>query len=104
MEPMARQKVSFPNLRKYPRGIYLAGAKLKIDGPAVNCATKNLTPEGVFVKTREALAVGDKITLIFSLPRSTKHLHINGKVVRHHQDGVGIKFDAALRDLLAPPS
>ena len=101
MKNKARQKVHAPNLRKYPRGIYLVNAKLKVDGQAINCATKNLTPEGVFIITREELPVGESLTLTFSLPRSAGDLQISGKVVRNHIDGVGVKFDTTLQDLLS---
>jgi len=104
MKHKTRQKDHTPNLRKYPRGIFLANAQLKVDGQAVSCATKNLTPEGVFIITRQELAVGDNLTLTFSLPRSTDNLQISGRVVRNHLDGVGVKFDKTLLDLLKPLS
>ncbi len=49
----------------------MVNAKLKIDGHAISCATKNLTPEGVFIITRKELAIGDDIALSFTLPQST---------------------------------
>ena len=88
-------------MRKYPRGIHLVNAKLKINGQAIHCATKNLTPEGVFIITRKELPVGESLTLTFTLPRSTDDLQISGKVVRNHVDGVGVKFDTTLQDLLS---
>ncbi|MFC1505233.1 PilZ domain-containing protein [Thermodesulfobacteriota bacterium] len=102
MEQKARQKAHASNLRKYPRGICMVNAKLKINGQAVSCATKNLTPEGVFIITREDLTVGDNIALSFTLPQSSGLLQISGKVVRNHLDGVGVKFDTTLLDLLKP--
>lgn len=80
----------------------MVNAKLKIDGHAINCATKNLTPEGVFIITRKDLAIGDDIALSFTLPQSTSLLQVSGKVVRSHLDGVGVKFDSTLQDLLKP--
>ena len=89
-----------PNLRKYPRGICLVNARLKVNGQAVSCATRNLTPEGVFIITQEKLVIGDNLTLSFTLPHSTDGLQISGTVVRNHLDGVGVKFDTTLQDLL----
>jgi len=103
MEQKTRQKAHSPNLRKYPRGICMVNAKLKIDGHAISCATKNLTPEGVFIITRKELAIGEDIALSFTLPQSTILLQVSGRVVRNHLDGVGVKFDTTLLDLLKSP-
>jgi Tfp pilus assembly protein PilZ len=101
MKTKARQKIHSPNLRKYPRGIYLVNAKLKVNGQDINCATKNLTPDGVFIITRKTLTVGESLVITFTLPQSTADLQISGKVVRNHLDGVGVKFDTTLQDLLS---
>jgi Tfp pilus assembly protein PilZ len=99
MKHVRKQKTNLPNLRKYPRGIFLVDAKLKADGRAIPCATKNLTPEGVFIKTPEALTIGESIILTFTFPNLSSTLHVSGKVVRSHGDGVGVKFDKALPNL-----
>jgi hypothetical protein len=75
----------------------------------VNYATKervykgfiqNISPEGVYVETREPVVVGQKITLAFPLPHSLEHAKVGGEIVRSDANGFGVKFDAAIQELL----
>jgi hypothetical protein len=40
--------------------------------------------------------VGQKISLIFSLPKAEEEINIGGEVVRLDSEGIGIKFNAPL--------
>lgn len=57
---------------------------------------QDLSKGGVFIETREPLAVGERISLTFAMPASQNHFKVSGKIVRVAADGVGIQFENKL--------
>jgi len=52
----------------------------------------NLSQDGILFATKDALNVGEKITIDFQFRHSRHKMNLSGKIVRIEPDGVGIKF------------
>ena len=53
---------------------------------------QDISPGGVFIKTREAFSVGEEIVLSLSLSDDENAFRIPAKVVRTSAEGIGVKF------------
>ena len=47
---------------------------------------------GMFIETSQTFSVGQKIAIKFQVPASKKVFKIAGEIVRHQENGIGIKF------------
>jgi Tfp pilus assembly protein PilZ len=56
----------------------------------------NLSSGGVFIETVSPFAIGQTISLIFSLPQLHKTFKIIGNIVRTEEDGIGVRFSEKL--------
>ena len=56
---------------------------------------QNISPGGVFIETGVPFSAGQEISLTFPLPKSMKHIKIDGEVVRVDDKGIGVKFKVA---------
>jgi uncharacterized protein (TIGR02266 family) len=56
---------------------------------------QNISPGGVFIETGMPFSVGQEISLTFPLPKSMKHIKIDGEVARVDDKGIGVKFKVA---------
>jgi hypothetical protein len=85
--------------RSSRRATYLIDVHYAARGRVFQGFIQNISPEGVFIKTREPVTVGQKVTLTFPLPHSREHAKVAGEIVRAGADGFGVRFDAALHEL-----
>jgi uncharacterized protein (TIGR02266 family) len=88
-----------------------AAEKLKLDGDRkdlrINCLIsvdysdsnrffkdyiQDISSSGVFIKTREKFAVGEKILLSLSISEEASAFRIPAEVVRTSPDGIGVRF------------
>jgi Tfp pilus assembly protein PilZ len=57
---------------------------------------QDLSKGGVYIETREPLKVGEMVSLTFTVPNSSNHFKMAGRVVRFDDKGVGVEFDTKL--------
>ncbi len=89
------QKYGKPNkgidTRKHSRKQYAKSLLYAADNQIAECRSKNISPSGIFLETKNILKIGQKI--ILSLPSKTKEgLKVRGEIVWSNHDGYGIKF------------
>lgn len=67
---------------------------------------QDISAGGVFIETRAMFSVGQSLTLTFPMPGHQHFITVTGEVVRATGQGIGVKFDQAVQDLLdtAPES
>jgi hypothetical protein len=63
---------------------------------AYDCFIRNISRCGMFIETRQAFCVGQKITMRFQMPASRKLYKIMGEIVRFQKNGIGVKFKRQL--------
>jgi hypothetical protein len=54
---------------------------------------ENISLEGAFIRTDAYFFPGEKLTVLIPFARRKKQVRVRGKVVRHNEEGIGIKFD-----------
>ena len=82
--------------RKHSRKKYAKSVLYAVDNQIAEGRSKNISPSGIFLKTKDKLRVGQKI--ILSLPsKAKKGLKIRGEVVWSDHEGFGIKFLKKMR-------
>ena len=52
----------------------------------------DISINGAFIKTEQTLAIGQTISLSFSVPDFEKSFEMRGEVVRCNSEGIGVKF------------
>ena len=67
---------------------------------------QDISAGGVFIETRAMFTVGQTLTLTFPMPGHQHFITVTGEVVRATGQGIGVKFDEAVQELLdvAPES
>ncbi|MEN8243756.1 MAG: PilZ domain-containing protein [Thermodesulfobacteriota bacterium] len=53
---------------------------------------QDISPGGVFIKTREPFSIGEEIILSLALSNDENALRIPAEVVRISEEGIGVKF------------
>jgi Tfp pilus assembly protein PilZ len=77
--------------RKRSRTQYIKSVLYAADNQILEGKSQNISPSGIFLKTRDKLKVGQ--TMILSLPsKAKKGLKIRGEVVWSNHEGCGVKF------------
>ena len=61
---------------------------------------QDISAGGVFIETRALFTVGQLLTLTFPMPGHQHFITVTGEVVRATGQGIGVKFDRAVQDLL----
>ena len=69
-------------------------------GVAYEDFLQDVSAGGVFIETRALFSVGQTLTLTFPLPGHHHYITVSGEIVRTSGDGIGVKFDEAVQDLL----
>jgi hypothetical protein len=83
--------------RKYPRKTYFMEVNFATPDRASSGFIQNISSDGLFVETKEPLAVGQQLTLSFRLPNSEEQLKIIGEIVRVSPQGIGVKLATNLK-------
>ena len=78
--------------RKYSRKDFLTITDYNVGDRYYRDFIQDISASGVFIKTSQKFSVGQPILMSFMSPDNQKPFRINGKIVRVHTDGVGIKF------------
>ena len=59
--------------------------------------TKNMGKGGIFIETRNMLAIGQIVTLVISRTKIEKGVMLKGEIVHQQPDGFGLKFLSLLK-------
>jgi Tfp pilus assembly protein PilZ len=86
--------------RQTPREPYVTAVDYTIQGHTYSDFIQNIGADGVYIETRQPLSIGDSIALSFPLPGYQSYITVTGIIVRVTPDGIGVKFNKAIRDLL----
>ncbi|MCP4622662.1 MAG: PilZ domain-containing protein [bacterium] len=78
--------------RQHPRADYVTPVKYESANDTFEGTTENVSSGGVFIKTLDPVAVGQKITIDIPLKKKGKIKRLTGKVTRSTRDGFGAKF------------
>jgi Tfp pilus assembly protein PilZ len=83
--------------RKHSRKQYTKSVLYVADNQISEGRSQNISPSGIFLKTKDKLKVGQ--IMILSLPTKTKKgLKIRGEVVWSNNEGCGVKFLKKMRE------
>ena len=94
------EKKNMAGKRKHPRKTYFMDVNFATQDRVSSGYIQNISSGGLYVETREALSVGQQITLSFKLPDSEDHIKIGGEGVRASSQGIGVKFGMSLDNTL----
>jgi len=78
--------------REHPRIEYTLPVKYESDGQFYEGTTENVSSGGVFIKTLDPIAVGQKVTIDIPIKKKGKIKRISGKVTWSTRKGFGVKF------------
>jgi uncharacterized protein (TIGR02266 family) len=80
--------------RANPRKVYFTNVDYATKDRFYNDFIQNIGVGGVFIETRESLAVGTEISLVLTLPNDQNPIKITGTIVRTTPEGIAVKFNA----------
>lgn len=61
---------------------------------------KDISNFGVFIESKDQFTNGQPVTMTFELPDSKDQVRICGQIVRVLPNGIGVKFDITMDDLI----
>jgi hypothetical protein len=86
-----------PNQRQYPRRTAFIIAKYTVKEGTYRDLIKNISADGLFVRTWRKFVAEEPIVLKFPLFQFDKTIQVSGKVVRNDHDGFAVTFDEPIR-------
>ena len=89
-----------PNNRHYPRRSAFIIAEYKLKEGTYRDFIKNISADGLFIRTWRKFVAGESIVLKFSLFQFDNTIQVYGKVVRNDQDGFAVTFDEPIDGLI----
>ena len=89
-----------PNNRHYPRRSAFIIAEYKLKEGPYRDFIKNISADGLFVRTWRKFMAGESIVLKFPLFQFDNTIQLSGKVVRNDQDGFAVTFDEPIDGLM----
>ena len=78
--------------RQYPRVDYAIPVKYQYDNQTYEGTTEDVSSGGVFIKTRDPVAVGQKVTIDIPLKKKRTIKRFTGKVTWSTRSGFGAQF------------
>lgn len=79
--------------RQHSRADFVVPVKYESDDQSYEGNTENLSSDGVFIKTRDPVAVDQTVKIDIPLKKKGKIKRLTGKVVRSTGNGFGVQFD-----------
>ena len=61
---------------------------------------KDFSEYGVFIESKQPFTIGQTLVMTFEVPNSKEQVRISGKIVRTLPNGIGVKFNMLINDLL----
>ena len=93
--------------RKYDRKDFLRIIDYTVGDRYYRDFIQDISESGVFIQTSQTFSIGQTILMTFISPDNQKPFRINGKIIRIHEDGIGVKFkiesqvqEAALKSIV----
>jgi Tfp pilus assembly protein PilZ len=83
---------SYSGSREHPRIDYVTPVKYESDNQTYEGTTENVSTGGVFIKTRDPIAVGQTVTIEIPIKKKGKIKRLRGKVTWSTRNGFGAKF------------
>jgi Tfp pilus assembly protein PilZ len=78
--------------RKYDRKDFLRIIDYTVGDRYYRDFIQDISESGVFIQTSQTFSIGQTILMTFISPDNQKPFRINGKIIRIHEDGIGVKF------------
>jgi len=78
--------------RQHPRVNYIISVKYEFDNQTYEGTTKNVSTGGVFIRTRDPVAVGQTVRIDVPLKKKGKIKRLSGKVTWSTRNGFGVQF------------
>jgi Tfp pilus assembly protein PilZ len=91
-ERTVRLEGTEPSMRENPRKSCLINANYQIRGNDFRSYILDISIGGVFIETKERVAIGENITLNFSLPSLAQPFSMTGMIAWSGPSGFGVKF------------
>ena len=89
-----------PNQRQYPRRTAFIIAEYTIKEGTHRDFIKNISADGLFVRTWRKFVAEQSIVLKFPLFQFDHTIQVYGKVVRNDHDGFAVTFDEPIKGLI----
>ena len=86
------------DLRQFPRKPFRRATIFACQNRYYTGITKNISNSGIFIETRNPLAIGQIITLVISRTRIEKGVMLKCEVVHRQPKGFGLKFLSLLKN------
>jgi PilZ domain len=93
--PAKNQDPSYGS-RVHPRIECAIPLKYEFDGRTYEGITENVSSGGVFIKTRNLVAVGNPVTVYIPVKKKGKIKRLQGKVTWSNRMGFGVKFERSV--------
>ena len=78
--------------RKHPRKAFVIPIKYHIGGRTYEAVSENVSSGGVFIRTKEPVAVGQLVKVDIPIRKKGTITKLTGKVTRSNQQGFGVEF------------
>jgi Tfp pilus assembly protein PilZ len=88
------------NRRQYPRRTAFIIAEYTLKEGTYRDFIKNISADGLFVRTWRKFVAEESIVLKFPLFRFDQTIQVSGKVVRNEGDGFAVTFDEPIHGLI----
>jgi Tfp pilus assembly protein PilZ len=88
--------------RAHVRACLSVPVRLRVDGTdeVFRHVTKNISPSGIFIDTRDPLPIGTDLNIRFHIPDLDVQIQAEGRVIRIQPPGMAIRFTGdALMDV-----
>ena len=89
-ERQAKQK------RKRSRRSYTMEVNYITQGNVYQDIIQDISPTGVFIKTKESFSLGQEISMSIPSPDHQKYITVTGKIARITPQGIGVEFKRKL--------
>jgi len=80
-------------LRKHPRSKCAIPLKYEFGSRTYRGTAENVSSSGVFIKTRDPIAAGAKLTVLIPAKKVRKIKRLQGRVAWSNRSGFGVKFE-----------
>ncbi len=78
--------------RQHPRVDYIISVKYESDNQTYDGTTENVSSGGVFIKTLDPVAIGQKVKIDIPIKKKGKIKRLTGKVTWSTRNGFGVQF------------
>jgi hypothetical protein len=92
----AKDQDQYFGSREHPRIDCAIPLKYEFDNRTYEGITENVSSGGVFIKTRDLVAVGQQVTVYIPVKKKGKIKRLQGRVTWSNRMGFGVKFERSM--------